>query len=201
MKFSLLPLALEYCQGQGLEIGGAAHNPYGVNALNIQPVDGYEWHVTEQRKLGNEPLPVDIWAEGDQLPVDDSSQDFVLASHVIEHMPDAIRAILEWFRVIRTGGVLFLVLPQRDALEADRIRPLTTLEHCKSDYRCRMTVKDHPIADGHAVRGHYHVWDLDRFLELVYYVRNRYAHNLAILKTQDPDQKVGNGFAVVLGKS
>ncbi len=28
-------LAHRYCRGTGLEIGGAAHNPFGLNTLNV----------------------------------------------------------------------------------------------------------------------------------------------------------------------
>jgi hypothetical protein len=48
----------------------------------------------------------------------------VLASHVLEHFPDPIRALDEWRRVARR--YLFLVVPHRDR-PFDRDRPLTPL--------------------------------------------------------------------------
>ena len=66
--------------------------------------------------------PVDIVAPGHELPLADKSVDFVFASHVIEHVPDPIAALLEWKRVARE--YLFLVVPHRDRT-FDRDRPVT----------------------------------------------------------------------------
>jgi predicted SAM-dependent methyltransferase len=199
MKFKLLRLALEYCQGEGIEIGGASHNPYGVRAKNIAPRDDKEFafYQKTQEGLGEPPLPVDIWAEGDDLPLEDNSQDFVLASHVMEHMPNPIKALFEWHRVVKPEGIIFLVIPQPTACPGDVGRPLTTLEHCLEDYRLNRTIEDHPIPPGHGRRGHYHVWNLAQFSDLVNQV---FPDKLTIVATQDPDEKVGNGFVVVLRK-
>jgi len=40
-------------------------------------------------------------ALGDELPFKDSSLDYVLSSHVIEHFFNPIKALLEWNRVIK----------------------------------------------------------------------------------------------------
>jgi SAM-dependent methyltransferase len=198
-QFKLLPLAFEYCKGEGIEIGGATHNPYGLKTKNVAPRDDieFEFYKKSQAQMGEPPLPVDIWAEGDDLPLESNSQDFVLASHVMEHMPNPIKALLEWHRVVKPEGVLFLVIPQPTAEPGDVGRPLTTLEHCLEDFHLNRTVADHLILPGHARRGHYHVWNLAQFSDLVNQVLS---DKLTIVATQDPDQKVGNGFVVVLRK-
>jgi SAM-dependent methyltransferase len=199
-QFKLLPLAFEYCKGEGIEIGGATHNPYGLKTKNVAPHDDaeFEFYKKTQAEMGEPPLPVDIWAEGDDLPLESNSQDFVLASHVMEHMPNPIKALLEWHRVVRPEGVLFLVIPQPTACPGDVGRPLTTLEHCLEDFRLNRTVADHPIPTNHMRRGHYHVWNLAQFSDLIHQVL---PDKLEIVATQDPDQKVGNGFVVVLRKN
>jgi SAM-dependent methyltransferase len=64
----------------------------------------------------------------------DTSLDFVLASHVLEHVAYPVAALVEWHRVLRPGGTVFLVLPDpRSTL--DEHRPRTTLEHVLLDYR------------------------------------------------------------------
>src|SRR4030095_3925510 len=45
---------------QGLEIGAAAHNPFGLCTRNVAPQEDYEFYAEEARKLGVEPAPVDI---------------------------------------------------------------------------------------------------------------------------------------------
>lgn len=48
---------------------------------------------------------------GRDLPFEDNSIDRVIATHVLEHVPDPVAALTEWARVIRPGGVLSLILP------------------------------------------------------------------------------------------
>ena len=45
--------------------------------------------------------------------VDGNTFDYVIASHVIEHSPNIIRFLEEIFEILRPGGVLFLVVPDK----------------------------------------------------------------------------------------
>lgn len=49
--------------------------------------------------------------EGGELPFDDSTVDRLIATHVLEHVPDPAAVLTEWTRVLRPGGVLSLILP------------------------------------------------------------------------------------------
>jgi len=62
----------------------------------------------------------------------DGSHDFVLASHVLEHLANPLQALREWARVLRPGGWLVLVLPHKEGT-FDHRRPLTTLAHLIED--------------------------------------------------------------------
>jgi SAM-dependent methyltransferase len=44
-------------------------------------------------------------------PVADSTYDFLLSSHNLEHFANPVKALYEWKRVLRPGGALILVLP------------------------------------------------------------------------------------------
>ncbi len=46
-----------------------------------------------------------------KLPLPDAAYDFVIASHVLEHIPDDKRALQEIRRVLNTGGVAILPVP------------------------------------------------------------------------------------------
>ena len=54
---------------------------------------------------------VDVIGSAEDLsPFGDSSVDFVIANHLLEHLEDPIAALLEFERVLRTG-VVYLGLP------------------------------------------------------------------------------------------
>jgi len=54
---------------------------------------------------------VDHKVDLQNLPFDDSSYDFIFASHVLEHIPDDQKAIQEIRRVMKPGGVAILPVP------------------------------------------------------------------------------------------
>ncbi len=68
----------------------------------------------------------------DLAGIGDASYDAVLASHVIEHLADPLRALREWARVLRADGQLVLVAPHREGT-FDHRRPVTPLAHLLAD--------------------------------------------------------------------
>lgn len=49
--------------------------------------------------------------DGLHLPFPDESQDAVYSSHVLEHIPNWQVALQEWFRVLKIGGYMIIVVP------------------------------------------------------------------------------------------
>jgi SAM-dependent methyltransferase len=173
---------LSYLSGlTGIEIGASAHNDYGLDAINVdrygEPDTIYK---LEEWRLSGRQRPVDVVAPGDDLPFEDDSADFVFASHVLEHIPDPIRALEEWLRVARKYVVL--VIPHRDRT-FDRDRELTQVDELLRRHEDRL---DDPRDL------HWSVWTLESFRELCERLGFR------IIDALDPDDKVGNGFMVVL---
>ncbi len=165
----------------GIEIGGSAHNDFGLDALNVDRfADMDTAYKQDEWRLCGRKRPVDIVAPGDELPLADASVDFVFASHVIEHFPDPIRALEEWLRVARKYVVL--VAPHRDRT-FDRERELTTTAELLQRHEQGLTAEEH---------GHWSVWTLETFLELCSQL------GLGVVDSLDPDDKVGNGFMVVI---
>jgi SAM-dependent methyltransferase len=62
-----------------------------------------------------------------------STYDFVLASHVLEHLANPLRALEEWKRVLTNKGMLVLVVPHKGGT-FDHRRPYTKFEHIEQDY-------------------------------------------------------------------
>ncbi|HZR82565.1 MAG TPA: methyltransferase domain-containing protein [Candidatus Binatia bacterium] len=57
-----------------------------------------------------------------------ASVDFVIASHVIEHVPNPIHAFYAWHRVLRPGGLALCIVPDA-RFTFDKGRELTSFEH------------------------------------------------------------------------
>jgi SAM-dependent methyltransferase len=178
----LLKLFHSYLDGlSGIEIGGAAHNDFKLDALNVDRYAEMDTVYKEaERQTCGRAKPVDIIAPGHELPLADDSADFVIASHVIEHIPDPIAALKEWARVSRR--YIVLVVPHRDRT-FDRDRPLTPLSEL---------VERHESGFASDEDRHWTVWTCETFLELCDHV------GFEVLETRDPDTKGGNGFALVL---
>jgi SAM-dependent methyltransferase len=65
--------------------------------------------------------------------VEDEKYDFLVSAHVIEHMRDPLSAIKQWCRVVKPGGLIYLIVPdKRYTFDKHRVR--TTLEHMILDY-------------------------------------------------------------------
>lgn len=63
----------------------------------------------------------------------EATYDFVLSSHMLEHTANPLKALLEWQRVLKPGGALFIALPHKDAT-FDHRRPVTSVEHIRHDF-------------------------------------------------------------------
>ncbi|MSR62345.1 MAG: class I SAM-dependent methyltransferase [Planctomycetes bacterium] len=179
----------------GIEIGPAAFAPFpGVRAWNLEHPGARLFQET-QRALSGRVAPIDLFATAERLPLRAGALDFVLASHVIEHMPDTIRALGEWDRVLRPGGILFLIVPHRER-NMDAGRPCTELEHVLADHALGTSV----ASDSMVPTSHYHVWRTADFLALVeHLVRERFVA-WRVHTVEDVDSRAGNGFTVVLEK-
>lgn len=192
-------LAHELLDGlSGLEIGAAAHNPFGLRTRNVATPEGAEFYAEEQRAMGVEPAPVDIWASGDQIPVPGRSEDFILSSHVLEHLPNVIGAFLEWDRIVREGGYVFLIVPLHGALPQDAERELTPLAHFVECYQRGWNLDTHPTDGVPGGRmGHYHTFTPDSLTDVVDWMRGNQLCAWELVAREDVDSKVGNGFTLV----
>ena len=123
--------------GSGIEIG-AYLSPLPVpETARVRYADLFsleDSRVFYPEAANDKAVRPDVIAPADDLPMlGDGSEDFVLCSHLMEHLADPIRALKEWWRVLRPGGLLLLILPDR-RYTFDRMRGATTLEHLISDH-------------------------------------------------------------------
>jgi SAM-dependent methyltransferase len=179
-------LANKYLTGlRGIEIGGSAHNQFFLDTLNVNYTDENTCFSENESLLVGHVLKVDIVAAGDNLPLQDNSVDFVISSHVLEHFWDPIKTLKEWMRVVRPGGFVFMIIPHKERT-FDQERPRTSLQE--------LVERHNGVGSDPGTHAHFSVWITADVLELCQYL------GLNVIEHQDRDDKVGNGFSVVIQK-
>jgi SAM-dependent methyltransferase len=132
----------------GLEIGGPSKGIFGelvptyryaarVDNCNFATdtiweaslIEGETFIFNHRRRPGMQY----ICDASDLSRIPDETYDFVMSSHVIEHIANPIRALKEWRRILKPDGAAIFVVPHRD-YGFDHRRPLTTLQHMLDDY-------------------------------------------------------------------
>jgi SAM-dependent methyltransferase len=84
----------------------------GSNILDI----GYKGYISDVVPIVPQATGIDLdypGYDGRTLPFADASQDAVYSSHCLEHIADYRQAIGEWFRVVKPGGYLIIVVPHQ----------------------------------------------------------------------------------------
>jgi len=126
--------------GRGIELG-PGHIPFptvlpsaSVEYLDARATDGSgdRFPEIDVSDFVAPDIVCDFNAEG-LGPVADGSQDFVVASHVLEHLADPIGMLCEMHRVLRPGGTLLLFLPDRHNT-FDKDRSPTPLDHLVEEF-------------------------------------------------------------------
>ncbi|MGA3210690.1 MAG: methyltransferase domain-containing protein [Terriglobales bacterium] len=123
-------LLAQHIRGNGIEIGGLWRRFPAPSNAQVRYVD--RMSAEELRRayseLGAHVLPVDIIADGTRLPFALGSLGFIIASHVLEHLPFPLSALRHWYETLRPGGVLLLKVPDK-RYTFDFRRERTPLQH------------------------------------------------------------------------
>ena len=213
-------MASRFLRGEGLEIG-ALHSPLPVPStcrvkyVDRYDVDGLRREHPQLRAVSL--VPVDVIDDGEKLAtVEPESQDFVIASHFLEHTQDPIGTVRRHLQVLRPGGILFVAVPDK-RFSFDRNRPVTTLEHlCRDheegpawsyldhvrEYAEHWNFADEPLDDyvqrlvdsNYSI--HFHVWTQDAFVEMLSGIRHRLALPFDIEAVSSNDA-IGETIAVL----
>jgi SAM-dependent methyltransferase len=117
----------------GTEIG-AGNSP--LPGLDPRPI-----YVDCFEEFGPMNCLADYYGHACSLPFRDHSLDYILASHVLEHVANPIAALVEWVRVLRHGGIIYMIVPDR-RVTWDRNRAVTTVDHLLADYAAGVTAAD-----------------------------------------------------------
>ncbi len=188
--------AIPYLRGSGLEIG-ALHEPFPapagakityVDTLTVEQAVALFPEI-DAAKITKADRILDLDREG-LACFPDRSFDFVIISHVLEHLANPIKAVGEVFRVLRTGGRAIIAIPDM-RYTFDKSRSLTSFAHLFEDYKNKVPESSdehyldflrgvapellslspedvaHHVARVRGRREHCHVWNSDTFREFL----------------------------------
>jgi SAM-dependent methyltransferase len=139
---------------RGIEIGGPTRWAFGAKgSIPIYPIIGnldnvsppldivydnthaIRIHAGRTYRFDDRKSPgMQYVAEAADLPmIASDAYDVLLSSHMIEHTSNPIKVVLEWIRIVRSGGLLLIIVPDKEH-NFDHHRPATTLEHMIDDF-------------------------------------------------------------------
>lgn len=198
---------IELLEGTGIEIG-ALHNPLKVNKTKAKVlyIDKYPKDVLlknfpelsgEKEKIVEPDILCDINIDGLKI-LEDNSQDFVIANHLIEHVYNPIFLIKEFYRVTKDGGIIYLAIPDK-TITFDIDRNLTSINHLENDYQNNINFieKEHlqellnkPIDSitqeeldrFNKTSFHVHVWNCDTFNQFILHIIKEHKLKLDIIE-------------------
>ena len=213
-----------WLNGEGIEVG-ALHRPLRVPAgakvryVDRMPVEELRRHYPELAEYSL--VPVDIIGSAEDLSFfPDNSVDFVIANHLLEHLEYPIRGLLEFFRVLRPSGIIFLGLPDQ-RMGIDQRRPLTSVDHLidehyngaeanrrqhyydwvvLSEQWCGNVEErvDQLMAMDYSI--HFHVWRPDTFLDLLTVTRRTVGLDFEVIAFAPPEYPGDDEFMLLLSK-
>lgn len=109
------------CEGRGIDVGcGGNKTCPGAIGVDLTPGGAAGVHGGQRGVTSG----ADVIASGDYMPMfGDGTLDYVIARHNLEHYKDYLRAIFEWRRVLRPGGLLGVAVPDHDSVDTIRLDP------------------------------------------------------------------------------
>lgn len=155
LKLREFPQVLALVEGKkGLEIGGPSplfgrggilplYDKAGaIDNCTYSATTVWANHTSDYRFSELRPPGRHFISEGTELSgLADSSYDFVLSSHMIEHTANPLAALFAWKRVLCAGGTLLLIAPDKERTFDNR-RATTTMDHLLADYEAHMAEDD-----------------------------------------------------------
>jgi SAM-dependent methyltransferase len=117
----------------GAEIGAGGMPLPGFSPPPIQVDCFKEW--------AGEPCQADYYGHAAALPFHDNALDYVASSHVLQYAANPVAALAECHRVLKPGGILYLVVPDR-RFTCDHTRALTPVQHMIDDFVHGTTASD-----------------------------------------------------------
>lgn len=130
-------LSYKYIRGEGIEIGALHQSLQIPSNVKIHYVDRLEYEalLDQYPELSQEEvIRPDIIDDAYSLKtIKNESYDFCICNHVFEHMRDPIGAFINWMRILKPGGILYISIPDAGN-PLDTGRPVTSFQHIIEDH-------------------------------------------------------------------
>lgn len=142
-------LAKKYLRGHGVEIGALNvpwPNPMGAR---ITYVDEYSLGELQQQYPEARGI-VKCFKDPRLLMIGAGSLDFIVSSHVFEHLRNPLFSLATWMTCLRPGGVVVMAIPEMTRT-FDKGREETPFAHLEEDYET-------PDPHGGEPDAHFHCW-------------------------------------------
>ncbi len=98
-----------WVSGRVLDVGAGSHDRYS-----------HLFTYQEYLKMDMVPGPnVDVVGSAEKIPFPDGDFDTIVSTQVLEHLPHPWLAVAEFNRVLKTGGILLLTVPQMNELHEE----------------------------------------------------------------------------------
>lgn len=95
--------------GCGIDIASQG-DPVVPWAMQLDlPLDEFNVYCSNHPAKG----PIQLRGHADKLPFDSESLDFVYSSHLLEDYLDWTPVLAEWVRVLKVGGCLIVLIPEK----------------------------------------------------------------------------------------
>ena len=146
---------IEMAKGTGIEIGPGPQPQIqpreGVHVSYVEQMPPKEWNEL-YNKSGSFPTRPELWGnyivgEASELPVEDSSLDFIFGSHVFEHLANPIGHLERWKRKLAPGGKIICIVPDFAGTK-DAVQERSTLDEWVQEYERQLWLP----AEQHYVR-------------------------------------------------
>jgi len=105
----------QYLRGTGIEIGALWRRfpvDRGARVVYLDRADVADLKAQYSDVQEKIFLP-DVVADATELPAAPGSLDFIIASHVLEHLPFPLAAIRAWYEALAPGGALLIKIPDK----------------------------------------------------------------------------------------
>lgn len=104
-------LVEKYCIGYGCDIGFGGDKVMKDNCVGIDFATPYAY-------TGKDTVDIACKIGHEKIPISDNTFDYVYSSHLIEDFADTKIVLLDFIRVLKSGGNLILVFPDQPKYES-----------------------------------------------------------------------------------